>query len=168
MKIHIYKRTCTPMFIEAAFIIAKNWKPPKCLTTGEWNANCSLLIYWKVLNHSVMSDSSWPHGLWPTKLFCPWGFSRQEYRSGLTCLLPGDLLNPGIKPRSLTLHTQNTLNQNPWNSLGNFFNNLLGSVLYTAKFEHHLYVCNFFSSNPGWLQVIIKPAPFIALLCWKV
>ncbi|XP_061266828.1 chitinase-3-like protein 2 isoform X4 [Bos javanicus] len=30
------------------------------------------------------------------------GFSRQEYWSGLLCPPPGDLLNPGIKPASLT------------------------------------------------------------------
>ena len=34
------------------------------------------------------------------KLFCPWGFSRQEYWSGLPCP-PGDLPNPGIEPLSL-------------------------------------------------------------------
>ena len=37
------------------------------------------------------------------RLLCPWGFSRQEYWSGLPCPLPGDLPNPGIKPRSPTL-----------------------------------------------------------------
>ena len=26
-----------------------------------------------------------PHGLWPTRLLCPWGFSRQEHWSGLPC-----------------------------------------------------------------------------------
>ena len=31
------------------------------------------------------------------------GFSRQEYWSGLPCPPPGDLANPGIKPRSPTL-----------------------------------------------------------------
>ena len=30
------------------------------------------------------------------------GFSRQEYWTGLSCPLPGDLLDPGIKPSSLT------------------------------------------------------------------
>ena len=30
------------------------------------------------------------------------GFSTQEYWSGLSCLPPGDLRNPGIKPVSLT------------------------------------------------------------------
>ena len=28
----------------------------------------------------------------------PWGFSRQEYWSGLPCPPPGDVPNPGIKP----------------------------------------------------------------------
>ena len=34
---------------------------------------------------------------------CPWGFSKQEYWCRLPCPPPGDLPNPGIKPRSLTL-----------------------------------------------------------------
>ena len=37
------------------------------------------------------------------RLFCPWGFSRQEYWSGLPCPLPGDHPNPGVKPRSPAL-----------------------------------------------------------------
>ena len=45
-------------------------------------------------------DSLWPHGLQPTRLLCPWGFSRQEYWSGWPCPPPGDLPNPGIEPRS--------------------------------------------------------------------
>ena len=42
-------------------------------------------------------------GLQPTRLLSPWGFSRQEYWSGLPCPPPGDLPNPGIEPRSPTL-----------------------------------------------------------------
>ena len=52
-----------------------------------------------VFSHWVMSDSSWPNGLQPTKLLCPWAFSRQEYWSRLPCPPPGDLPNPGIEPR---------------------------------------------------------------------
>ena len=52
---------------------------------------------------SIMSDSLEPHGLQPSRLLCPWGFSKQEYWSGLPCPPPGDLLNPGIEPRSPTL-----------------------------------------------------------------
>ena len=31
-----------------------------------------------------------PHGLQPARLFCPWGFSRQEYWSELPCPPPGE------------------------------------------------------------------------------
>ena len=48
-----------------------------------------------------MSDSLWPCGLWPASLLCPWGFSKQEYWSGLPCPPPGDLPNPGMEPMFL-------------------------------------------------------------------
>ena len=44
-----------------------------------------------------------PHGLKPARFLCPWGFSRQEYWSGLLCPPPGHIPNPGIKPRSPAL-----------------------------------------------------------------
>ena len=50
-----------------------------------------------VLSCSVVSDSLWLHGLQPARLLCPWGFSRQEYWSGLPYPPPGNLPNPGIK-----------------------------------------------------------------------
>ena len=37
------------------------------------------------------------------------GFSRQEYWSGLPCLPPGDLPNPGIKPMSPALQVNSLL-----------------------------------------------------------
>ena len=40
------------------------------------------------------------HGLYPARLLCPWGFSKQEYWSRLPCPPPEDLPNLGIKPRS--------------------------------------------------------------------
>ena len=55
------------------------------------------------LRHSVASDSLQPHGLQPARLLCPWVFLRQEYWSGLPFPFPGDLLNPGIEPRSPAL-----------------------------------------------------------------
>ena len=42
-------------------------------------------------------------GLQPTRLLCPWGFSKQEYQSGLPRPPPGDLPNPGAEPRSPAL-----------------------------------------------------------------
>ena len=40
-------------------------------------------------------------------------FSRQEYWSGLPFLSPGDLPNPGIKPRSLTLQADSLPSEPP-------------------------------------------------------
>jgi len=37
------------------------------------------------------------------QLLCPWGFSRQEYWSGLPCPPPGDLPKLGMEPRSPAL-----------------------------------------------------------------
>ena len=61
----------------------------------------------KVLNHcpmfncSVVSDSSWPHGQYPARVLCPWGFSRQEYWSVgcyflLQGIFPTQESNPGF------------------------------------------------------------------------
>ena len=61
-----------------------------------------------VLSQSLVSDSLKPHGLQPSRLLCPWGFSRQEYQSGLPCPPSGDLPNPGIKPRSGSSISQQT------------------------------------------------------------
>ena len=64
-----------------------------------------------VLSRSVVSDSLQPHG--PTRLLCPWGFSKQEYCSGLPCPPPGDLLNLGIEPRSPALQAHSLLSGPP-------------------------------------------------------
>ena len=66
-----------------------------------------------MLSRSVVSDSLKPHGLEPARLLCPWGFSRQEYWSGLPCPPSGDLPNPGIEPRSPTLQTNSLLSEPP-------------------------------------------------------
>ena len=56
-----------------------------------------------LLSCLVISESSRPHGWQPSRLLCPWGFSRQEYWSGLPCSPPGDVPNPGAKPKSPAL-----------------------------------------------------------------
>ena len=60
-----------------------------------------------------MSDSLRPHGLQPTRLLCPWGFSRQQYWSGLPCPPPGNLPNLGIKLRSPTLQAYSLPSEPP-------------------------------------------------------
>ena len=49
-----------------------------------------------VLYCPVVSSSLQLHGLQPTRLLCPWNFSRQEYWSGLFFLLQGILLTQGL------------------------------------------------------------------------
>ena len=46
-------------------------------------------------------------------LLCPWGFSRQEYWSELPGPPPGNLPNPGIKPRSPTLQADSLPSEPP-------------------------------------------------------
>ena len=50
---------------------------------------------------------------WTDSLLCSWGVSRQEYWSGLPCLPPGDLPNPGIEPRSPALQADSLLPELP-------------------------------------------------------
>ena len=66
-----------------------------------------------VLSHSVLSNSLRLYGLKPARLLCPWGFSRQEYWSGLPCPPPGELSNPGIEPRSSALQTDSLPTEPP-------------------------------------------------------
>ena len=44
---------------------------------------------------------------------CPWGFSRQEYWTGLPCPPPGDLPNPGVKLRSPALQVDSLPSEPP-------------------------------------------------------
>ena len=41
---------------------------------------------WKQ-SHSVVSNSSWPHGLQPTRLLCPWDFPGKSTGVGCHCLI---------------------------------------------------------------------------------
>ena len=50
----------------------------------------------------------------PARLLCPWGFSRQEYWSGLPCPPAGNLPNPGIKPRSPILQADSFMSEPLW------------------------------------------------------
>ena len=55
----------------------------------------------------VMSNSLWPHGLYPARLFCPWDFPGKNTGVGCDLLLQGslprNLFNPGIEPASPAL-----------------------------------------------------------------
>ena len=77
--------------------------PPKSSQSTRMSSLHSTAASSAELNHSALSDPLRPHALQPARLLCPWGFSRQEYWSGLSCTPPGDLPNPGIEPRSAAL-----------------------------------------------------------------
>ena len=57
-----------------------------------------------LFSHSVLFNSLWPHGLWPTRLFCPWDFPGKNAGVGCHCLLQGIFLKQGLN--SGLLHWQ--------------------------------------------------------------
>ncbi|CAI9171400.1 unnamed protein product [Rangifer tarandus platyrhynchus] len=81
---------------ESEFVGVQNQRQILCNSCVKENGICA------VLHLSVLSNTA---TLWTVAHQFPlsMGFSRQEYWHGLLCLPPGDLPNPGIKPRSPTL-----------------------------------------------------------------
>ena len=80
------------------FLFPSGRSPPLAVgRTGTWLAYCGCaVVCWVAL---VVSDSLRPNSLWPTRHFCPWGFSGQECWSRLPWPPLGDLPNPGIESR---------------------------------------------------------------------
>ena len=60
----------------------------------------------------LMSNSLQPHGLWPTRLLCPWD-SPSKNTEVVPCPPSGDLPNPGIKPRSPALQADSLSSDPP-------------------------------------------------------
>ena len=58
---------------------------------------------WK-WSHSVVSDSSRPHGLQPTRLLRPWDFPGKSTGVGCHCLLQKGSNHVKIKPHTLQRH----------------------------------------------------------------
>ena len=50
-----------------------------------------------MLTHSFVSNSLWPHGLWP--MLCPWDFSGKKTRVGCHFLFQGIFPTQGSNPR---------------------------------------------------------------------
>ena len=96
-----------------------------------------------VLSHSVASNTLQPHGLQPARLFCLQGFSRQDYQSELPCPPPGDLPNPGIRPKSPALQADSLLSEPPGKSentgVGSLF--LLQGIFPTQETNGGLLHC---------------------------
>ena len=102
------------------FTVAEIWKQPKCPSTDDWHkricthTHTHILVLVFVLSHSVVSNSLWPPwSVAPTRLLCPWGFSILQARilEWLQCCPPGNLPNPGIKPRSPAFQADSSLTE---------------------------------------------------------
>ena len=105
-----------------------------------------------VLSCSVVSDSLRPCELQPVRLLCPWGFSRQEYWSGLPYLPPGDLPNSGIKSRSPVLQAHSLPSEPPGKPNMTFHRNTLpleGCWEKLSQLTQHPWL--FWSLCPGQL-----------------
>ena len=74
-------------------------------------------IFVALSSHIIVSDTLRPHGLQPTRLLCPWEFSRQAYWNGLPFFSPECLPSPEIEPASPSslLHCRWTLTTEPLN-----------------------------------------------------
>ena len=66
--------------------------------TDKQEENAELRIVCALLSFRVASDPSSACGLQPSRLLCPWGFSRKEYWSGLPWTLQGIFPTQGSNP----------------------------------------------------------------------
>ena len=99
---------------------------------------------------SVMSDSLQSCGLWPTRLLCPWDFSRQEHWRGLPFSPSEDLPDPGIEPTSPVspaLAGRLPLSHlgSPWNSIHN-----IHKVIKTQSSQALQVLCLFLFCISSW------------------
>ena len=67
-----------------------------------------LLIFYESESHSAVSDFLQPHGL-----YNPWNSTGQNTGVGKPFPYPGDLPNPGIKPKSPALQVDSSLAEPP-------------------------------------------------------
>ena len=97
------------------------------LTRWPWNNES--------VSRSVVSDSSWSHGLVPSV-----EFSRQEYWDGLPFTPPGDLPYPGIKPRSPILQADSLPSEPPGKLQASYLTALhLSLPICTVGMIHHYH-----------------------------
>ena len=81
-------------------------------TSTTWEALGSNAVLYLVTQSCL---TLWSHGLQQARILCPWGFSRLEYWSGLPCSPLGDLLKPGLEPRSPELQADSLPTEPPGN-----------------------------------------------------
>ena len=85
-----------------------------------------------------MSNSLRPHGLQPSRLLCPWWFSKQEHWRGLPFPSPGDLPNPGTEPRSPALWVDSLQTEPPgwWDIVSSSTKDIILITFKVVKYTH--------------------------------
>ena len=87
------------LFFFFSFLLKYSWFYSVVSITAVQQSD-SVIYTRAVLSYSIVSNSLQPHGLYPTRFLYPWGFSRQEYWSGLPSSPQGifstQRLNPGL------------------------------------------------------------------------
>ena len=76
----------------------------------------------------------------PARLLCPWGFSRQEYCSGLPCPPPGDLLNTGIELGSPELQEESLLSEPQGKNATSFLLYTVMCIVFKRKRNQLCYI----------------------------
>ena len=96
------------LLLMAAVCEKANWKRvtknDTLITETEWRVKDLVFFFSSVLCLvAQLYPILWDSMDYSPRLLCPWGFSRQEFWSGLPFPSPEDLLNSGIEPRSPAL-----------------------------------------------------------------
>ena len=100
----VYKHLFTPCgLVWSTFTRALLWEVAKPYWPVLYHS-----LMWKKWSRSVVSNSLRPHGLWPTRLLCPWDFPGKS--TGVDChfllqvIFPTNGSNPGLHHYGQTLY----------------------------------------------------------------
>ena len=113
---------------------------------------------WNVHVCSVMSNSSWPHGLWPARLLCPWNFSCKNTRLGCHSLLQGIFLTQGSNQCLLHWQTDSLTDwatREALNCYWNLISALVPRFLHSTLFVIFVGICDRCSFNRTFFNAVV-------------
>ena len=117
---------------------------------------------------SLMSSSLWPHGLYPTRLLCPWDFPGKNTGVGYHALLQGIFLTQGLNPCLLQpLHCRQILyHWAVWEAPIKYNNKI---VLYIPQISPNVLSLSILDER-AWLKLfhlIIIFDTSVIFTCWR-
>ena len=109
---------------------------------------------------SLVSDALWTHGLWPTRLLCPWDSPGKN--AGVAISFSRDLPDPGIEPEFLTF---------PELAGGLFTSSTIWEAQYIHSMiqSHHSYISRTLKthrSSPLNWKALCPPSSLSSLDTW--